>query len=279
MFYDLITILSRPYIIKAFIVGLTMALSGSLLGVSLVLKKQSMIGDGLSHVGFGAVAIACCIGVAPLVLAIPLVIISSIFIMFISQKNKYINESSIALFSTIALAIGYAAIELSSGVNFNISSYLYGSLLGCSVTDCVLSIIICLIVVGVYVILYNKIFSVTFDETFAKSQGINTNLINLLLSILTSLTVVIGMKVMGALLITALIIFPTISSRQIFKSFKNVLIFACILSVVACSIGIITSCIIDRLPIGSSIVFVNFICFIICYIIGKVKLHKSIRNE
>ena len=123
MFYDIFTILSRPYIIKAFIVGLTMALSGALLGVSLVLKKQSMIGDGLSHVGFGAVAIAGCIGVAPLALAIPLVIISSIFIMFISQKNKYINESSIALFSTIALAIGYAAIELSSGVNFNISSY------------------------------------------------------------------------------------------------------------------------------------------------------------
>ena len=183
MFYDLITILSRPYMIKAFIVGFTMALSGALLGVSLVLKKQSMIGDGLSHVGFGAVAIAVCIGVAPLALAIPLVIASSVFIMWLSQKNKNINEASIALFSTLALAIGYAAIELSRGVNFSISSYLYGSLLGCSTTDCVISVIICLIVVLTFVLLYNKIFCVTFDETFAKSEGIRTNIINLILSI------------------------------------------------------------------------------------------------
>ena len=275
MIYSLFDILSRTYIRYAFIVGVMMSLSGALLGVSLVLKKHSMIGDGLSHVGFGTVAVACAIGIAPLAFAIPLVILSSFLILFLSNKSKIFGDSAIALFSTIALAVGYAAIEIGEGVNFNVSSYLYGSLLGVSLTEVVLSVIVAVIVITTYILLYPRIFSITFDETFSKSSGMHTNIINVVLSILISLTIVIGMKVMGALLITALIIFPTLSSRQIFKSFKNVLIFACLISVLSFSIGIITSCIIDRLPIGSSIVFVNFIVFIICFIIGKIKLNIS----
>ena len=275
MIYSLFDILSRTYIRYAFIVGVMMSLSGALLGVSLVLKKHSMIGDGLSHVGFGTVAVACAIGIAPLAFAIPLVILSSFLILFLSNKSKIFGDSAIALFSTIALAVGYAAIEIGEGVNFNVSSYLYGSLLGVSLTEVVLSVIVAVIVITTYILLYPRIFSITFDETFSKSSGMHTNIINVVLSILISLTIVIGMKVMGALLITALIIFPTLSSRQIFKSFKNVLFFACLISVLSFSIGIITSCIIDRLPIGSSIVFVNFIVFIICFIIGKIKLNIS----
>lgn len=270
-FSQLIQILQRDYIKYAFIVGITMALSLAILGVSLVLKKHSMIGDGLSHVGFGAVAVAVCMGWAPLAFAIPVVIIASFVILLLAEKSKVFGDSAIALFSTLALAIGYAAIELGNGVNFNVSSYLYGSLLGVSLTEVIISIIIALVVIVVYVFLYHKIFSVTFDETFSKSTGLKTNLINVIISVLTSLTVVIGMKVMGALLITSLIIFPTLSARQIFKTYRSVTIFASLSSVVAFIIGLLASCVINNLPIGSSIVFINFIVFIICFIIGKIK--------
>lgn len=271
MFGDLINILQRQYIIYAFIVGITMSLSGSLLGVSLVLKKHSMIGDGLSHVGFGAVAIAACMGWAPIWFAIPVVMLSSFLILWLANRSKIFGDSAIAIFSTLALAIGYAAIELGEGVNFNISSYLYGSLLGVNLTEVIISIVVAIIVLGLFIILYNRIFSVTFDETFSKSTGTNVLFINGIIAVLTSLTVVIGMKVMGALLITALIIFPTLSARQIMKTFKGVTILAAIFSVLGFVIGLLLACVIYNLPIGSSIVFVNFIICIICFIVGKIK--------
>lgn len=279
MIYSLFDILSRTYIRYAFIVGVMMSLAGALLGVSLVLKKHSMIGDGLSHVGFGTVAVACCLGIAPLAFAIPLVILSSFLILFLSNRSKIFGDSAIALFSTLALAIGYAAIEMGNGVNFSVSSYLYGSLLGVTLTEVILSIVVAILVVITYIFLYNRIFSITFDETFSKSTGMHTNLINVILSILVSLTIVIGMKVMGALLITALIIFPTLSSRQIFRTFKMVTIFSVISSVVCFIIGLLLACIIDNLPIGSSIVFINFIYCIICFIIGLIIKNKQNKAE
>ena len=279
MIYSLFDILSRTYIKNAFIVGITMSMAGALLGVSLVLKKHSMIGDGLSHVGFGSVALAACIGIAPLAFAIPLVILASFLILLLSNKSKVFKDSSIALFSTLALAIGYAAIEMGKGVNFNVSSYLYGSLLGVTKTEVILSLVVVSIVLITYVLLYNRIFSITFDETFSRSTGMKTNLINVILSTLISLTIVIGMKVMGALLITALIIFPTLSSRQIFRTFKGVTIFSVISSVLCFIIGLLLACSIKNLPIGSSIVFVNFLYCIICFIIGKIIRVKELKAE
>ena len=272
---DLLNILQRQYIIYAFIVGVTMSLSGSLLGVSLVLKKHSMIGDGLSHVGFGAVAVAACMGWAPIWFAIPVVMLSSFLILWLANRSKIFGDSAIAIFSTLALAVGYAAIELGEGVDFNVSSYLYGSLLGVNLTEVIISIVVAIIVLGLYIILYNRIFSVTFDETFSKSSGTNVLVVNGIIAVLTSLTVVIGMKVMGALLITALIIFPTLSARQIMKTFKGVTICAAIISVLAFIIGLLLSCIISNLPIGSSIVFVNFIVCIIFFIIGRIIRNKK----
>jgi zinc transport system permease protein len=271
---DLIQILSREYIRYAFIVGFTMSLCAALLGVSLVLKKHSMIGDGLSHVGFGAVAVAACFGWAPLAFAIPIVMLSSFLILWIANKSKVFADSLIALFSTLALAIGYAAIELGDGVNFNVGNYLYGSLLGVSLTEVIISLCVMFIVITLYIILYNRIFSVTFDSTFSKSTGTNVTLINVIISILTSLTVVIGMKVMGALLITSLIIFPTLSARLIFKKFKLVTIFSALIGILSFVIGLIASCIITNLPIGSSIVFVSFIVFILCFLISKIKYRR-----
>ncbi len=271
---DLIQILSREYIRYAFVVGLTMSICGALLGVSLVLKKHSMIGDGLSHVGFGAVAVAACMGWAPLAFAIPVVMVASFLILWLANKSKVFGDSAIAVFSTLALALGYAAIELGEGVNFNVGNYLYGSLLGVRLEEVIISLIVLVIVVGLYILLYNRIFSVTFDETFSKSTGTKTTFINSVIAILTSLTVVIGMKVMGALLITALIIFPTLSARQIFKTFKGVTIFAVASSSFSFIVGLLLACIIGNLPIGSSIVFVSFIVCIICFCVGKIKYRK-----
>ena len=273
---NLFDILSRTYIRNALIVGVIMALCLSLLGVSLVLKKHSMIGDGLSPVGFGAVAVAVAMSWAPLYFAIPVVIVASFFILFLAEKSKIIGDSAIALFSTISLAVGYAAIELGDGVSFNISAYLYGSILGVSKTEVIMSIIIGIFVISLFIILYNKIFSITFDETFTKSIGIKTTLINIIISILTSLTVVIGMKVMGALLITALIIFPVLSARQIAKTFKMVTILSAIIGVLSFIYGLIFACVFDNLPIGSSIVFASFIICILSFGIGFL-IKKRIR--
>lgn len=269
---DLIQIMSREYFKTALIVGICMSLSASLLGVSLVLKKHSMIGDGLSHVGFGAVAVAACLGWAPLPFAIPIVVLSSFLILWLAEKNKVLGDSAIAVFSTLALAIGYAAIEIGEGVNFNVSAYLYGNILGVSNTEKILSIILAIIVCIVYLFLYHRIFSVTFDVTFSKSTGTHASAINIIISILTSLMVVIGMKLIGALLITALIIFPTLSARQIFKTFKNVTLFAVISSIVGFIIGLFMACLITGMPIGSAIVFSNFGICVIAFIVGKIKL-------
>ncbi|MCR5350534.1 MAG: metal ABC transporter permease [Acholeplasmatales bacterium] len=272
MLTDLAKIMSRDYFQTALIVGICMSLSASLLGVSLVLKKHSMIGDGLSHVGFGAVAVAACMGWAPLAFAIPVVIVSSFLILWLAEKSKVFGDSAIAVFSTLALAIGYAAIEVGEGVTFNVSGYLYGNILGVSDTEKILSIVLAIIVSIVFLFLYHRIFSVTFDVTFSKSTGTHTSAINITISILTSLMVVIGMKLIGALLITSLIIFPTLSARQIFKTFKNVTIFAVASSIVGFLIGLFMACLITGMPIGSAIVFSNFGICVISFIIGRFKL-------
>ena len=267
---NIFTLLQRSYIKYALIVGLIMALCLALLGVSLVLKKHSMIGDGLSHVGFGAVAIALAIGWSPLYFAIPIVIVASFVILYLAEKNKAFGDSAIALFSTVALAIGYVATEFGNGIKTSVNQYFYGSILTVSLEEVIISVIVGILVISLFIILFNRIFSVTFDQTFSKASGINTTLINVLISILSSIIVVIGMKVMGALLITSLIIFPVLSSRQLFKKFKLVTIFTAIFSVISFFVGFIFACLIDKMPIGSSIVFANLFTLINSIIIGKI---------
>ena len=267
-------IFTREYIIYALIIGVMMSISLALLGVSLVLKKQSMIGDGLSHVGFGACAIAASMSWAPLYFAIPVVIVASILILLLSQKSKVYGDSAIALASTTALAVGYAAIELSNGVSFNLESFLYGSLLGTTLTEVIISVIIGVIVILFFIFFYNRIFVTTFDETFAKSCGVKSNVISALIAILTSITVVIGMKVMGALLITSLIIFPVISARQIFTRFKSVLVASLVFGVIAFLIGLLIACLINNMPIGSSIVFASLLICLISLAISKLILKR-----
>lgn len=268
MISDLFEMFSYSFMVRAFIVGLLISLCASLIGVSLVLRRNSMIGDGLSHVGFGAFAIATVLGIAPLEFALPVVIISSFFILKISDNSKIHGDSLIALMSASSLAIGTFVVSL-SGVNTDINNYLFGSVLSINETELVISIILSIVVISLYLFSYNKIFAITFDEKFAKSIGINTNFYNMIFAVLCSIVVVLGMRLMGALLISSLIIFPTLSSMQIFKIFKKVVISSLIISLVAFTVGMFISYFYTT-PTGATIVIVNLCVLIIFKILSVI---------
>lgn len=271
---DVITeIFSHSFILKAVIVGLLVSLCASLLGVSLVLKRYSMIGDGLSHVGFGALALATALNIAPLTLSIPIVVVCAFLLLRISENSKIKGDASIALISTSALAIGVIVISLSTGINTDVHNYMFGSILAMNDNDVILSIILSIIVLILFIVFYNKIFAVTFDENFSKATGLKSNRYNMIIALLTALTIVLGMRIMGSLLISSLIIFPSLTSMRVCKSFKSVVINSSIISVICFFVGLIASYIYDT-PVGASVVLINIICFIIYslfgFFIGKV---------
>lgn len=263
------TLISYPFMRQALIVGPLVSLCASLLGVTLVLKRYSMIGDGLSHVGFGALSIAMAMNVAPLKVSIPVVILSAFFLLKISQNSKIKGDSAIAIISSSALAIGITITSLTSGLSTDINNYMFGSILALSRGDVYLSIVLSVLVIILYLIFYNKIFTITFDENFAKATGIHTDIYNFLIAILTAITIVIGMRLMGSLLISSLIIFPSLSSMRIFNSFKSVIVSSAVISIVCFLIGIFVSYVMG-VPVGASIVITNLIVFLIFLCIGKV---------
>lgn len=271
---DVITeIFSHSFILKAVIVGLLVSLCASLLGVSLVLKRYSMIGDGLSHVGFGALALATALNIAPLTLSIPIVVVCAFLLLRISENSKIKGDASIALISTSALAIGVIVISLSTGINTDVHNYMFGSILAMNDNDVIFSIVLSIIVLILFIVFYNKIFAVTFDENFSKATGLKSNRYNMIIALLTALTIVLGMRIMGSLLISSLIIFPSLTSMRVCKSFKSVVINSSIISVICFFVGLIASYIYDT-PVGASVVLINIICFIIYslfgFFIGKV---------
>lgn len=265
---------SAPILVRALIVGILVSLCAALLGVSLVLKRYSMIGDGLSHVGFGALAVAAVMNLAPMALAIPVVILAAFLLLRLSSNSKIKGDSAIALISTGALAIGVMAVSVSKGVNIDLNSYLFGSIVSVSGSDVVISVILTLIVLLMFVFFYTKIFAITFDESFAKATGINVNLYNMLIALLTAVTIVIGMRLMGSMLISSLIIFPALSSMRVFKSFKSVTICSAAVSVVTFIIGMIISYAADT-PCGASIVCVNIVAFAAFSLAGAVSRRKT----
>lgn len=265
----ILEIFSYPFMVRAIIVGLLISICSALLGVILVLKRYSMIGDGLSHVGFGALAIATVLNKEPLLISIPIVVLVSFFLLKINENRKIKGDSAIALISTSSLAIGVMVLSMSTGMNTDVSNYLFGSILGLTKQDVILTSILAIVVVLVFILFYNKIFAITFDEIFSKATGINANLYNMIIALLTSLVIVLGMKTMGSLLISSLMIFPTLTSMRIFKSFKQVIINSLIISIICFLIGIFISYVYD-MPTGASIAVVNIIAFIIYYIIGLI---------
>ena len=267
---DIINMFSYHFMQRAFIVGVLVSLCAALLGVSLVLKRYSMIGDGLSHVGFGALAIASAFGIAPLWLAVPVVIVSAVFLLNLQQSSKVKGDAAIAIISSASLAIGVITVSLTTGMNTEVSSYMFGSILSLSRSDTILSIILSLAVLILFILFYPRIFAVTFDETFAKATGTNTGFYNMLLAVLTAITVVLGMRMMGALLISSLIIFPALSAMRVCKSFKSVIITSAIISVLCFIVGISASYFLET-PTGASIVAADLVVFGIYGIVGKAR--------
>ncbi len=252
---------SLGFMTRALTVGTLISLCAALLGVSLVLKNFSMIGDGLSHVGFGALAVAAALNAAPLSVALPVTVAAAFLLLRLGDSGKLKGDAAIALISAGSLAVGIIIAYLSGNSNSELSNYLFGSsALFIKASDVPATVILAAAVIVVFVLLYNRIFALTFDETFAKASGARTGLLNALLSVLTAITVVLGMRLMGALLISALIIIPALSAMRLFGSFKSVTVTSAILSVVCFFIGSVASYAFE-LPYGASIVVTNLAVF------------------
>ena len=266
-------IFSYDFMLRGLVVGTLVALCGALLGVNLVLKRYSMIGDGLSHVGFGALAIAFSLNLAPLAVAVPVMIIAAFLLMRINNTSSIKGDALIAIISTGALAFGIIAVSLTTGITTDVYSYMFGSILALSSSDVAASVIIAAVVLIVYFVFYQRIFAVTFDEDFARATGQKVSFYNMLLAVLTAITIVIGMKIMGALLFSALIIFPALTSMRVFKTYKAVIISSVILSVLCFFAGMVISFYLS-LPTGASVVVVNICAFAIFSVIRFIKSKK-----
>ena len=272
MFDTVIEMLSYPFMTRAFLVGSLVALCSALLGVSLVLKRYSMIGDGLSHVGFGAMAIAAAMNVAPLTVAIPVVIVAAILLLRISGNAKIKGDAAIALISTTSLAVGVMVISLTTGMNTDVYNYMFGSILAMSAEDVKLSLVLSVFVLILFIVFYHKIFAITFDETFARATGVKAGVYNTLIAVLTAVTIVLGMRMMGALLISSLIIFPALTSMRECRTFKSVIINAAVISVV-CLIAGVTLSYVAATPAGASVVLANLVMMVLYTVVGAVKNH------
>ena len=251
---------SYPFLVRAMIGGICISLCASLLGVSLVLKRYSMIGDGLSHVSFGALSIAVAFGWAPLAVSIPVVAAAAVLLLRITGNGKIKSDAAIAMISAGSLAVGIIVTSLTTGMTTDVSSYMFGSILAMSREDMYLSVVLSLVVLGMFVICYNKVFAVTFDESFAKATGVRVSAYNLLIAVLTAITIVLGMRMMGAMLISSLVIFPALTSMRVFKSFLGVVVSAGVVSVVCFFIELVLSYVYS-IPAGASVVVVNLAMF------------------
>ena len=267
--------LSRSMVRNALIVGTLIALCASLLGTTIVLKRLSFIGDGLSHVAFGAMAIAAVLNLTnDMLLILPITIISAILLLRTGQKTKIKGDAAIAMISVGALAFGYLIMNIfstSSNLSGDVCSTLFGStsILTLNRKEVWLCTVLSVLVVIFFILFYNKIFAVTFDEDFATATGTRANLYNLLTAIIIAVIIVLAMNLVGSLLISALVIFPALSAMRLFKSFRNVTICSAVLSVICAFLGIIIS-ILAGTPVGSTIVAVDVVAFALCYVTGRI---------
>ena len=262
-------LLSQSFLTRALIVGVLVSLCCALLGVSLVLKRFSMIGDGLSHVGFGAMAIAAVSNIAPLYFSLPIVLVAAFLLLRMNERGKIKGDAAIALISTGALAVGIMVTSMTTGMNVDIYNYMFGSILTMSNDDVVITGIVSVIIIALFVLFYNEIFAVTFDESFAQATGTKVSVYNMLIAGLTAVTIVIGMRMMGALLISSLIIFPAVTSMRLCKSFRSVIISSTVISVLCFVAGLIFSVGYEA-PTGASVVCVNICVLLLFMLIAKI---------
>ncbi len=276
MLDTLLEYLSYPFVIYAFIVGVLIAFCSSLLGATLVLKRLSYIGDGLSHIAFGAIAIASVLDIAKQdILVFPITLFSAIILLRIGQNTKIHGDAAIAMMSVGSLAIGYLLMNVfsvSSNLAGDVCTTLFGStsILTLTKTDVITCLILSVLVIFIFVMFYNKIFSITFDENFAKATGIKSDLYNLIIAVTIAAVIVVAMNLVGSLLISALVVFPALSSMRVFNNFKAVIISSSIISINCAFFGIIIS-ILYGTPVGSTIVAMNILIFALFSLIALRK--------
>lgn len=276
MIEKLLMYLQYPFVRYALIVGMLIALCSSLLGVTLVLKRFSFIGDGLSHVAFGAIAVASVLNLSNnMILVLPVTVVSAILLLRTGQNARIKGDAAIAMISVGAMAFGYLLMNLfstSSNLSGDVCSTLFGStsILTLTEREVWICIVLSLLVVIFFVLFYNKIFAVTFDENFAKAVGTKANLYNLLIAVIIAVIIVLAMNLVGSLLISALVIFPALSAMRLFRSFKTVTIFSAVFSVICAGLGIVIS-ILAGTPVGSTIVAVDAAAFGICCLARLIK--------
>lgn len=258
--YQIIEALSQAFMIKALITGIFIAVPCSILGVFLVLKNMSLIGDGLAHVSFAAIAIGLLVSVNPILIAIPIVIGGSVLILSLKEKAKIDADATIGMLSSTSIAVGIVIVSLAGGFNVDLFSFLFGSILFISNFEVGLAAILSLGVITVVALFYNDLFAVTFDEEFAKLSGVNLSKVNYILSVATSLTIVLGIRIVGTLLISSLIVFPAVFALQFKRKFKLTIFLSIAFSVCSVIIGILLSYIFN-LPTGATIVCTNAIAF------------------
>ncbi|MDR1829576.1 MAG: metal ABC transporter permease [Candidatus Fibromonas sp.] len=261
-------LLHYDFMLRALTVGSLVSFCAGLLGTTIVLRRQSMIGDGLSHAGFGALAVAAVFNAAPLAVALPLVCLAAFFLLKMSEKGKTPSDAALAMLSTTSLALGVILLSISSKKNVDINSYLFGNILAIGKADMLPCVLFSIAVIAVFIVIYNKIFAIAFDETFAEASGLKTGFYNAVLALLISITIVLGMRIMGALLISSALILPTLSALRLFKNFKLVTLCASFLAVFGFIIGLLASFWLS-IPTGACIVLVNFLIFLVALGVNK----------
>ena len=259
---DLIQMFSYPFMQRALIAGVLVSLCAALLGVSLVLKRYSMIGDGLSHVSFGALAIAVALEMTPLYFSIPVVVLAAFFLLRMASHPHWNSDAAIAVMSASSLAIGIIVISRTTGMTTDVDNYMFGSVLAMSKADVALSVVLCAAVLVLFILFYHKLFAVTFDESFSRATGLKVERYNTLLAILTALTIVLGMRMMGAMLISSLVIFPALTAMRLFKSFRSVVLCSAVTSVTCFCAGLTASFVLST-PVGASVVAANLGLFLL----------------
>ncbi|HCW32099.1 MAG: ABC-3 protein, zinc transport system permease protein [Candidatus Peregrinibacteria bacterium GW2011_GWE2_39_6] len=266
---EIINFLQYSFVQKAFLAGSFVAVVCSILGLFLVLRKMSLIGDGLSHVSFGAIALGLFFGFYPFYVAIPVVMIASFFILKISEKAKIYGDAAIGIVSSVGIAGGVILASASNGFNVDLFSYLFGNILAISNTEVILSIVLSLIVMILVYVFYWDLFSATFDEEYAKTTGVKTNFINILIAFLTAITVILSVKMVGVMLVSALLILPAVTALQLSKKFQVALLMSSFISLFSVLLGITFSFFLD-LPTGAMIVMMNFLFFCLTFFYRKV---------
>ncbi len=268
---------AAPFFIRALIVGLLVSLCAALLGVSLVLKRYSMIGSGLSNVSFGCVTLAIALNVMPLYLSVPVVALAAFLLLRLSENSKIKGDSAIAMISSGAVAVGVMAVYMTTGVTKDVCSYMFGSVFSLTHNDAVFSTVLSIIVIILYILFYNRIFAVTFDETFSRATGTNAGLFNTVIALLTAATIVLGMKMMGTMLISSLIIFPALTAMRVCKSFLSVILCSGVVSVISFLIGMALTVVLET-PAGASIVVCD-ILFFLCFTAVAAVRKRVVKKE